>query len=266
MLSNLHTHTTLCDGANSAEEMLLSAIEKGFDSLGFSGHGYTDFDLSYCMRDMDGYIAEIRGLSQKYKDKIRVYVGVEEDARCPIDRTRFDYLIGSCHYSVKDGVYYSIDSSPEHFAKCLDAWGGDGAALAEEYYGSFCDYILKRRPDIIGHFDLLTKYREIGVGKFFASAEYQRIAKKYIKVALGANCIFEVNTGAMARGYRTSPYPDIELLRVIKNEGGRVTLSSDSHNIDTLDFAFDEARALLRDVGFRELWVMSDGVFKPVAT
>ena len=35
---NFHTHTTFCDGSHSAEEMVLSAIEKGFTALGFSGH------------------------------------------------------------------------------------------------------------------------------------------------------------------------------------------------------------------------------------
>lgn len=266
MLTNLHTHTNICDGANTAEEMVIAAIAEGLESIGFSGHGYTDFDLSYCVKDMGAYIAEMRRLREKYGDKIKIYIGMEEDARSPVDRAPLDYVIGSSHYSVKDGVYYSLDTSPEHFARCLDAWGGNGAALAEEYYSSFCDYIVKRRPDIIGHFDLITKYEEIGVSRFFSSSEYQKIAEKYVTVALGAGCIFEVNTGAMARGYRKTPYPDARLLRIIKNNGGRVTLSSDSHSTATLCYAFDDARALLREIGFGEYWVMSDGVFKPVST
>ena len=37
---NLHTHTTFCDGANSAEEMVRAAIELGCEGIGFSGHSY----------------------------------------------------------------------------------------------------------------------------------------------------------------------------------------------------------------------------------
>ena len=37
---NLHTHSTFDDGKNTIEETVLSAIEKGFDSIGFSGHAY----------------------------------------------------------------------------------------------------------------------------------------------------------------------------------------------------------------------------------
>ena len=67
MLSNLHTHTLFCDGKSSAEEVVLSAIKKGFSSIGFSGHGYTNFDLTYCMKDMDAYIKKILRLKKKYK-------------------------------------------------------------------------------------------------------------------------------------------------------------------------------------------------------
>ena len=54
MLSNLHTHSTFCDGVNTPEEIVKSAVERGFSSVGFSGHGYTDFDLCYCMKNPAG--------------------------------------------------------------------------------------------------------------------------------------------------------------------------------------------------------------------
>ena len=36
--SNLHTHSTFSDGKNTPEEIVLSAIEKNFLSIGFSDH------------------------------------------------------------------------------------------------------------------------------------------------------------------------------------------------------------------------------------
>ncbi len=39
MIANFHTHTVFCDGRNTPEEVVLSAIEKGFSAIGFSGHG-----------------------------------------------------------------------------------------------------------------------------------------------------------------------------------------------------------------------------------
>ena len=36
--SNLHTHTTFCDGKNTPEDVVKEAMERGFDIIGFSAH------------------------------------------------------------------------------------------------------------------------------------------------------------------------------------------------------------------------------------
>ena len=102
MLANFHTHSTFCDGKNTPEEMVLAAISQGFSALGFSGHGTTDFDLRYCMRDMPGYREEIRRLQEKYAGQIQIFLGIEEDAFAPVDRNAYDYIIGSAHYIRKE--------------------------------------------------------------------------------------------------------------------------------------------------------------------
>ena len=93
MLSNFHTHTSFCDGENTPEEVVLSAIEKGFSSIGFSSHGYTEFDLRYCLKDTKGYITEINRLKEKYRNKIEIYLGVEEDAFYHILLSNFVILL-----------------------------------------------------------------------------------------------------------------------------------------------------------------------------
>lgn len=262
MLSNLHTHTTLCDGKNSPEEMVLAAIDKGFSSIGFSGHGYTDFDLSYCLKDMDAYIRTIRDLQERYRSKIDIYLGVEEDSGCPLpNRSDFDYLIGSSHYVQLNGSFYPIDCGADKLQECIKLFDGDPLKLADSYYRIFCDYIHTRKPDIIGHFDLITKYDELDASLFLNNPAYQALAERYLKEALKSDCLFEINTGAIGRGYRTSPYPSEELLHVLKTNGGKVTLSSDCHAADKLDCFFTEARAILRDIGFQYIYVLSKDTF-----
>lgn len=242
--------------------MAESALDYGMDSLGFSGHGYTPYDLRYCMKDTEGYMAEIKALKKEMGDKIRIYLGIEEDAFSLCDRQNFDYIIGSCHYLLKDGSYYPIDSNFECFKKCLELFSYDEVALSESYYSNFCSYILSRRPDIIGHFDLVTKFDDMDGGRFLTSSRYLELADRYTRTALEAECIFEVNTGAISRGYRTTPYPHERLLHIIKKEGGRVTLSSDSHAPDTLLCGYKEAIALLKDVGIDSIWNLTDDGFK----
>lgn len=261
MLSNLHTHSVFCDGKSTPEEIVLAAIDGGFTSIGFSGHGYTPFDLSYCLRDTEGYLAELDRLRSVYGKKIEIYRGLEEDAMAPADRSRFDYIIGSSHYLCIRGEYHAIDSGREYFEACLAAVGGSVTALAETYYTAFCDYIKKRRPDIIGHFDLITKYDEQDPPRLLNDPEYRRIALRFVAEAATADCLFEVNTGAMARGLRTSPYPSEELLHYLKACDARLILSSDSHVASTLGFAFAETERYLYDIGFRHVYALVGGEF-----
>ncbi len=259
MYTECHLHTTFCDGRNTPEEIVQYAMEQGLDGIGFSGHGYTSYDEQYCIKDMDVYIKEISRLKRAYD--FPIYLGVEEDAFAPVERPRYDYIIGSCHYIKKDGAYFPIDSDYEGFSKILDAFDGDALALAHRYFDQFCAYIHSRKPDIIGHFDLITKFDEKYDSVFLENRRYMDIAKGYISMATEADCIFEVNTGAMARGLRTSPYPSEELLFQLKCVGGKVMLSSDCHDMTKLAYRFNEMHKYLRDIGFTEMYTMSGSGF-----
>lgn len=260
MLSNFHTHTNFCDGKSTAEEMVISAINKGFSSLGFSGHGQTPHDLSYCITDTKGYIAEIKRLKEKYKNDIQIYLGVEEDISSLQNRKDFDYIIGSNHYFKIGNEYYHVDHSLKYFNNTLKLFNGDILAMAKNYYEPFCDYIKSRKPDIIGHFDLITKFDEPDC-IFLNNEEYKALAEKYLLEALKADCFFEVNTGAVSRGYRTSPYPSLDLLHTLKKNGGKLVLNSDSHSPNTLDGFFAETKKMLKDIGFEYTYTLYNNEF-----
>lgn len=261
MLSNLHTHSIFCDGVNTPEEIVLAAIEKGFCSVGFSGHGYTDFDLRYCMKDTGAYRAEINRLKVKYKQDIQIYLGAEEDAFCPVKRTDFDYVIGSSHYYCVGGQYYPIDSSYEYFQKCMALFNNDPVAMAHAYYQPFCKYIQQRKPDIVGHFDLITKFDELDTSLFLENDAYHHTAEEYMQYAANSGCLFEVNTGAISRNFRSGPYPYENLLQVLRRNGNGVVLSSDSHAIDTLSFGFEDMKKYLKDMGFTCTYILYNGEF-----
>lgn len=263
MLTNYHTHTSFCDGANTPEEIVLYAIDRGFDAIGFSSHGYTEYDLRYCMKDTEGYIAEIHRLKQKYCSKIKIYLGVEEDSHSPLpNREEFDFIIGSCHYFLKDGKHYPFDSTIDHFKSCLELYSYGIPLMAEEYFSHFCSYLRKYRPDMIGHYDYLTKYDEMLGNIISDSKEYRSIALKHTKDLAQEGFIFEVNTGAISRGFSSNTYPCEELLRVIKNSNSGVCLASDSHKIETLDACFIEMKRLLKDIGFTKVYNFIDGRFE----
>ena len=63
--TNYHTHTLYCDGKNSPEEVILSAIEKKIDILGFSGHSMYPFaeDWHISPKQINDYVTEIKTLA-----------------------------------------------------------------------------------------------------------------------------------------------------------------------------------------------------------
>ncbi|MBR5899911.1 MAG: histidinol phosphate phosphatase, partial [Clostridia bacterium] len=69
------------------------------------------------------------------------------------------------------------------------------------------------------------------------------------------------NTGAMARGYRTTPYPSIEILKMIYLGGGKIMINSDCHKKEFLDFGFDVAVDLAKKVGFDQTYIFTKDGF-----
>ena len=261
---NLHTHTTYCDGTNTAEEMILSAIENGFDVLGFSGHSYTPFDESYCMslENTKRYVKEVRNLAKKYKDQITVLCGIEQDIYSNQTTDPYDYVIGSVHAFYKEyegiGHYIYVDYDSDTIKEAsANFYQGDYLALAEDYFATLSDVTKITQCQIVGHFDLLTKFNEQNFMFEEDHPRYEAAVDKALSKLLVSNPIFEINTGAMSKGYRTTPYPASSILRKIYRAGGRITINSDSHSASTLDYAFEEAVEAAYSCGFRTFWTMN---------
>ncbi len=240
---DLHVHTTFCDGASSPRALVMAAVEKGMDMLGFSAHAHTAFDESYCMlRGVEAvYQKEIRALSREFAGKIRILCGIEQDFFSDTPTDAYDYVIGSVHYVLKDGQYYSVDTSAEGFSRMLrEGYAGDAYAAAEDYYREVSEMAEKMRPTFIGHFDLFTKFNEKYAFFDEQHPRYRAAWQAALDKILPLGIPFEVNTGAIARGYKTVPYPSHEQLLYIQEGGGQVLLSGDTHSCDALCFGFAE--------------------------
>lgn len=239
---DLHMHTVYCDGHDTPEDMVLSAIDKGLDTVGISAHSYTFFDTSYCMQkaDVPRYLAELRYLRAKYFDRIHVLCGVEQDYYSDYPTDDFDYVIGSVHYIKADGEYIPVDESIEILRDAIKKhFDGDPYALCEAYFATVADVARKTGCDIIGHFDLISKFIEREPLFDTAHPRYVAAWQKAADELLKSDVPFEINTGAISRGYRTSPYPSAEIQAYIKEHGGRFVLSSDAHSADAVAYGFD---------------------------
>lgn len=263
-MQNLHTHTTFCDGKNKPEEIITEAINKGFSSIGFSGHSEMYYSPEYGMTK-DGteeYKNEISSLKAKYRDKISVFCGCEYDIYSDVSTEGFDYLIGAVHYLKIGDEIVGIDRSAEIIQGVINKYfGGDGLALAKKYYEAVAEMPKYGNFDIVAHFDIITKNIEKTNLFDITSKEYKNYAFEAISALKGKIPYFEVNTGAIARGYRTTPYPFPEIIKEFKRQGFGATISSDCHDKKHLDVYFKEAVDLLKECGYREIVVYTDDGF-----
>ena len=76
--------------------------------------------------------------------------------------------------------------------------------------------------------------------------------------------VFEITTGAISRGYRTTPYPQPFILKEIHKIGGKVIISSDCHDKNYLNCYFDESLDLLRSCGFDKVAVLGKSGFEEI--
>ena len=314
---DLHMHTVYCDGADPAEDMIRSAIDKGLGAVGLSGHSFTPHDPSYCM-SREGtlrYIEEVKRLREKYAGKIRVLLGLELDYYADTDTAPYDYLIGSVHYLFTDSGrekysrilgsrggagnpssdvvasglvrftdWTAVDDEPYDLRHFANVQGMDMMDVAELFYETAGTVISRTDCDIIGHFDLLTKFNEkyrlspdetvvdlsreeapAGAVKFFDTTDrryeaawkravdriFEECAGRYREgyrnrletmgiLHAGDKPVFEINTGAISKGYRTAPYPAPDQREYIRSKGGILILNSDSHKADTVCNMFRE--------------------------
>lgn len=244
-LTDLHVHTTYCHGQNTPEELVLAAIDKNMECIGFSSHSYTAFDGSYCMKkqDIQAYKDEITALKEKYKGKIKILLGIEQDFYSEEPTDDYDYVIGSVHYLKVGNDYISIDESPEILKNAVKRYyDGDFYKLTSAYFETVAKI---KNADIIGHFDLITKFNE-GYALFDEQdSRYMNAYKKAIDILLKLNVPFEINTGVISRGYKNAPYPSREILAYIKEHGGKTILSSDCHFKSGLAFEFEKYQSYL---------------------
>lgn len=231
--SNYHTHTVYCDGRDTPEELILEAIKLGCPAIGFSGHSFTPFDTSYCMSEekTGAYVAEVRRLAEKYKDRIKVLCGIEQDFFSPMPTDGYDYVIGAVHYIEKDGAYLPVDESRERqIADVKQYYGGDFYAYCADYYRLVARVYDKTKCKIVAHFDLVTKFNEDGSLFDVADPRYVAAADAALEALLPCPVTFEINSGAIARGYRKTPYPEPRILDVLKKRGARIIKTSDCHD------------------------------------
>ncbi|MFR9545906.1 MAG: histidinol-phosphatase [Rikenellaceae bacterium] len=238
MKTNYHTHTERCMHAIGCdEEYVLSAIEGGFDLLGFSDHTPWNFSDGYVsgirMRvdELDKYVESVRALKAKYADRIEIKVGLEceyytghiEWLREQKERLSLDYLIFGNHYPyTEQGSLYFAKSTTQEDLKL--------------YQKSSIEALESGLFDCFAHPELFMRgYKEV-------DSQSRNLFRKLARTARETNTAFEFNT--------SMPYHK-ELWEIVAEEQLKVIIGMDCHQPSLLRvtsvYSFAEQR--LRAMG-----------------
>jgi len=286
MLTNHHTHCDFCDGTTSAAAMADVAQAAGFSVLGFSSHAPLPFSTVWNMDlgDMTAYVSTIRGLADTHAPALEILAGLEVDfiaGLCGPADGRFsafelDFTIGSTHFVTPLGIPADAVSNP---SSCLDQRGepkfgftvdepaadfdrhleefysGDSMRMVADYYKALTASIRVGGFDILGHFDLIRKNNH-GQSKFSEdSALYREAAMQAVEALRGTEIIVEVNTGAMTRGYTTTPYPALWILKELKARRVPICVNADAHAPSHLQLHREAALRLASEAGYHVLTI-----------
>jgi len=234
--TNYHTHHELCGHAKgTAEDYVVSAIDKGFEVLGFSDHAPSDllYNPKVRMRhsDLETYIDDVLKQKNRYKDEITVHLGLEVEY-IEEDSNYYTYL--------KSKVDYLILG--QHYVKRPD--------LKKIYLSAFT---LKAPSDILqyaksveaalhsGHYSLLA-HPDLYMCSYPSFDEYaKQAAHIIIDAAIATNVPLEINAQGIRKGIITTKdgahykYPRKEFFEIARTKGATFMISSDVHDPDMID-------------------------------
>ena len=159
--SDNHVHTYFStDSDTPMEDMLKTAIEKGFSSICFTDHMDYNFpsedDTPEFLLDVEPYFEEMKRLNEKYGGRIKIRQGIElglkKDCldKC-LSLTKeypFDFVIGSTHLVDNIDPYYDTfwSDTPEK------------SGILRYYETTLNNVNLGADFDVYGHIDYIIRY------------------------------------------------------------------------------------------------------------
>lgn len=217
--------------------------------------------------EIDHYLTDI---ADAKLGNIEVYAGLEVDfipgIISPIDfKPLLDYTIGSVHFIGGPPHHgFEIDGPFDTFMAGLkNIYKGNIRAAATAYQEITREMIRTGRPDIVGHLDKIKIQNRYG--DLFREDEgwwINEIDKTLDEIA-AYDCILEVNTRGIYQRKSENTYPSPWVLLKAKARNIRITLSSDAHLKSDLTAEFASTAAILMQLGYTEIHILSQGKWTP---
>lgn len=257
MKCDYHMHTYYSDDSNIPMKFQVKrAIELGLDEICFTEHvDYgvkVDCDKPNPMHmalnaDYPKYFREIDEMRREFGN-ITIKAGLEFGVQTHTI-TQYKRLFERYHDEL-DFVLLSV-----HQIDDLDMWSGEyqSGKTQDEYNRGYYDELLNVARNfhdysVLAHLDLIVRYDRKGIYPF---VKVRDIVAEILRTAIDDHKGIELNTSSWRYGL-TDTQPSREILKRYLEMGGEIlTLGSDAHIPDYVYAHMDEARDILRELGYR---------------
>ncbi|MCD1258513.1 histidinol-phosphatase HisJ [Paenibacillus athensensis] len=259
MLIDYHTHHVRCGHASGElEDYVKRGIEIGLTQLGLSDHMpllHVDPatywpEMAMPMAELPHYVEECLHLKEKYKEQIDIRVGLEGDyiegceaeIAAIVNAYPWDYVIGSVHFL---GEWDISDY------RQVAGWEGrDVYEVYAQYYDAVQKAVRTGFYDYIGHIDVIKRFG------YKPDRDPWELEKAALDTVKAHDMAIELNASGL-RMPCAEMFPSRRMLEYCREIGIPLTIGSDAHQPERLSQYLDEARALLKDVGFNEIATFS---------
>ncbi len=271
---NFHTHSHYCDGAEKPINYVKKGIELEMPSLGFSSHAPVTFENKWSMNweDLDTYRNEIKELKEQYKKDIEIYRGLEIDYIPGISKKfdhfrnqlQLDYVIGAVHLvkSTNTEKLWFIDGPQEGYKRGLEEiFKNDPRKAVTAYFYQINEMLHGQEFEFIAHLD---KVKMNNKEQFFSTKEpwYKKLVKQTLTYIKDKDVALELNTRGVYKGKSEEFFPSTEILQEAYTMKIPVVVNSDAHSPHELNGCFTEALSLLKDIGYKGVYVLKNGTWQ----
>jgi histidinol-phosphatase (PHP family) len=239
----------------NADRFREAAEERGIAELGVSEHIHRfhaaldvwdhPFWCQNAADDIDEYVEFVREETDLRLGIEADYVAGREDRLASfLEAREWDYVVGSVHF-IRDGA---VDMEGE-----FDVWGrGESPERVwARYFETLGEAARTGLYDIMAHPDLVKVW---GGGRARPEGDLRRYYEPAIEGFLEGGVAVEVSTAGLRKPVGEI-YPSRPFLEMAVDAGLPVALSSDAHVPEQLGHRYEDAVALLEDLGIRELCV-----------
>lgn len=278
MLKNLcfHSHNFFCDGKNSIDEMIQSAVNMNVTHFGVSSHAPLKFINKWSMNydDLQNYSHEIDLAKHTLANKIQIYKSLEIDYipnssysfKYFNDLLNLDYTIGSIHLVLnkENKKLWFIDGDK---SKCHEnfkiIFNGNIRLAISSYYNQMREMIITQKPNIVGHID---KVAMNTAGAFFSQTDdwYIEEVGKTLDVLKEYGSIMEVNARGLYKNTWHTSFPSPKILELAFSKNIPIIITTDAHNTSEILAKYRETTIIAKSVGYTHQTIFDHNTWKEI--